>query len=152
MSFLFFCVFLVYYFTGTNELYWLLRSAKKPFTSNCYKKVFMLISDVVSALQCTRYYDGSDFEHITISHVCASDLMSDVLAVEDDHLLLVTSLASDQALRTADIVDAKAVLIVNGKPVHQKMISLAKEFEIPLLGTPLPKFEACIQLGKLLYA
>ncbi len=110
----------------------------------------MLITEIASALKCTLFHGGSGYEQCSITRVCASDLMSDVLAVEDDHLLLITSLASDQALRTADIVGAKAVLIVNKKPVHQKMIALAKEFDIPLLGTPLPKFEACVQLGKLL--
>ncbi|MFP4417120.1 MAG: hypothetical protein ACOC41_06620 [Chitinivibrionales bacterium] len=110
----------------------------------------MLISDILPALQCTLFHDGSEFKSRSVSRVCASDLMSDVLAVEDDQLLLVTSLASDQALRTADIVGANAVLIVNGKPVHEKMITLAKEFDIPLLGTALPKFEACVRLGKLL--
>ena len=59
-----------------------------------------------------------------VRHVVASDLMSDVLIVDEDDMLLITSLASDQVLRTAQIVGATGVVIMNGKPLSSPMAGI----------------------------
>lgn len=64
--------------------------------------------------------------------------------------LIVTSLASDQTLRTADIVGACGVLVVNDKNLPANMKLLAAEYNISLLRSRLPKFEACLKLGRAL--
>jgi hypothetical protein len=93
---------------------------------------------------------GDRFELADVKHVIVSDLMSDVLVIDRPGPLIVTSLASDQTLRTADIVGACAVLVVNGKNLPSNMKSLAAEYNISLLRTPLPKFETCLKLGRAL--
>ena len=81
-----------------------------------------------------------------VRHVVASDLMSDVLLVDDDDLLLVTSLASDPVLRTAQIVGAMGVVVANGKPLPSTMIDVARSLGVPLITAPHPKYECCVRL------
>ena len=81
-------------------------------------------------------------------HVISSDLMSDVLMVDLEHPLLLTSLVSDQALRTANVVGAAAVLVANGKLPPPDMVDLARQLGMPLARTALAKFDAAVALGK----
>lgn len=107
----------------------------------------MTLEEMKKALQGTIIYDNGEEENI--EDVVASDLMSDVLVVEkDDEFILLTSLASDQAVRTADIVGAAGVILVNGKNPQPGLKKLAEEMEIPLMSTPRSSFEACIILGR----
>jgi len=82
-----------------------------------------------------------------VQAVVASDLMSDVLVVTREDFLLVTSLASDQMIRTADLVGAAGVVLVNGKKPPASALKLAGELGIALIATPLPKYEACLAIG-----
>ena len=75
--------------------------------------------------------------------VVAGDLMSEVLVEDEENLLLITSLNSEQVLNTANIVDAACVLLVNGKIPQAPMVKMAQNFGISLLSTSLPMFEAC---------
>ena len=79
-----------------------------------------------------------------VRHVVASDLMSDVLIVDEDDMLLVTSLASDQVLRTAQIVGAAGVIIMNGKPLPSTMTRVAHDLKLPLATCSLPKYDGCV--------
>ncbi len=81
-----------------------------------------------------------------VGHVVASDLMSDVLVVDTDDILLVTSLASDQVLRTAHIVGAMGVVVSNGKPLPSTMQGVARELGMALVTAPRPKYENCVRL------
>ncbi len=110
----------------------------------------MKLEAVVGALACKTVHKGGRFEEVDIRNVVSSDLMSDVLVVDKDHLLLVTSLPSDQTIRTADIVGALAVLVVNNKALPEGMVALAREMDVTLLQSPLAKFEACVMIGKLM--
>jgi len=85
-----------------------------------------------------------------VQAVVASDLMSDVLVVTREDFLLVTSLASDQMIRTADLVGAAGVVLVNGKKPPASALKLAGDLGIALIVTPLPKYEACLALGSAL--
>jgi len=82
-----------------------------------------------------------------VQAVVASDLMSDVLVVTCEDFLLVTSLASDQMIRTADLVGAAGVVLVNGKQPPASALKLAKDLSIALIASPLPKFETCLAIG-----
>jgi len=79
-----------------------------------------------------------------VRHVVASDLMSDVLLVDEDDILLLTSLASDQVLRTAQIVGATGVVLMNGKPIPAKMTEVAQELGLSLATCRLSKYEGSI--------
>jgi predicted transcriptional regulator len=73
----------------------------------------------------------------------ASDLMSDVLAFGKSGILLLTGLANTQSVRTAEIVEAKAIVYVRGKKPRNKGIALARERKIPMLSTKFLMYKAC---------
>jgi hypothetical protein len=81
-----------------------------------------------------------------VGAVVANDLMSDVLLFDADDPLLLTSLASDQAIRTAHIVGAMGVVVHNAKPLSETMIKVAEDLHIPLVSSPLSKYDACVKL------
>ena len=78
-----------------------------------------------------------------ISFAGGSDLMSDVLAFGKPGLLLLTGLTNTQSVRTANIIDATAIVYVRGKKPDEEGIRLAKEMNIPLLCTKLMMYQAC---------
>ena len=93
---------------------------------------------------------SSAYLQAEVAHIAAADLMSDVLVMDHDNLLLVTCLASEQVIRTAHIVGAVGVVIAGGKNLPSGMKPLAREMEITLIRTALPKFETCVALGRCL--
>lgn len=109
----------------------------------CYN-VGMKISDVISILGGKLVAGGGD-DH-DVGSIVANDLMSDVLLSDSDDMLLLTSLASDQAVRTANIVGAVAVVVHNAKPLPETMCAVANALGVPLISSPLSKYEACVKL------
>ncbi len=79
----------------------------------------------------------------------AADLMSDVLAFARPKEVLLTGLASDQAIRTAAVRHLLAVFVVEGKEIGAEMQEAARDEGIPLFRTPLSTYEAC---GRLMQA
>jgi predicted transcriptional regulator len=57
--------------------------------------------------------------------------------------MLLTGLATDQAIRTAAVRHLEAVFVVEGKQVGGDMVEAAREEGIPLFRTPLSTYEAC---------
>jgi len=105
------------------------------------------LAKLAELMQVDVLVRGSAFEQRRIHHVVASDLMSDVLVVAQEDFLLVTSLASDQMIRTADLVGAAGVVLVNGKRPPPSVLKLAADLDIAILRTPLPKYETCLAIG-----
>lgn len=110
----------------------------------------MTPSYLVLPLQGETLVRNTAFENRCIQAVVASDLMSDVLVVAQEDFLLVTSLASDQMIRTADLVGAAGVVLVNGKHPPSSVLKLAADLDIALISTPLAKYEACLAIGRAL--
>ena len=104
----------------------------------------MKISDVAAVLD-GKLVAGADTGR-AVGAVVANDLMSDVLLVDADDILLLTSLASDQVIRTANIIGAMGVVVHNGKPLPEAMCQAAQTFGIPLISSPLPKYESCVRI------
>ncbi len=86
---------------------------------------------------------GNDHLDRDIAAAGASDLMSDVLAFGKPGILLLTGLSNSQSVRTANIIDAKAIVYVRGKKPDQEGIELAKGKNIPLLSTKFMMYTAC---------
>ncbi|NIP87156.1 MAG: hypothetical protein GTO03_16985 [Planctomycetales bacterium] len=76
----------------------------------------------------------------------ASDLMSDVLRYDVAQGLLITGLTNPQIIRTAEMADVAAILVVRGKVPPAETVNLANQVGIPILGTDLIMFEACGRL------
>ncbi|MDZ4198773.1 MAG: hypothetical protein U1E27_05740 [Kiritimatiellia bacterium] len=109
----------------------------------------MKFDEILRRLDAEVVHRGAAFETAELENVAASDLMSDVLVTDAPRLLIVTSLASDQTIRTADIVGALGVAVVNGKTLPENMRRLARDLNVTLLRSPLSKFEACVALRAL---
>jgi len=84
-------------------------------------------------------------QHLDEEFECAgaSDLMSDVLAFGVSGIILLTGLTNTQSVRTADIIEAKAIVYVRGKKPNKEVIALAEERDIPILSTRFFMYKAC---------
>lgn len=81
-----------------------------------------------------------------ILSACGADLMSDVMAYVKENVLLLTGLVSPQVIRTAEMMDIKAIVFVRGKIPGQAVLDLAAEKDMVVMSTRNPMFIAC---GKL---
>ena len=86
---------------------------------------------------------GNDVLDIEIEFAGGSDLMSDVLAFSKPGILLLTGLSNAQSVRTANFVEAKAIIYVRGKKPDQKGIEMAKDLGIPVLSTKHMMYKTC---------
>ena len=102
----------------------------------------MRLKEIIAITQACIYTPDINSE-CEVLHAFASDLMSDVLCYDVTCGLLITGLINPQMLRTADVADVAAVLIVRDKQPPPETIKLAQELGIPLLGTRATMFEAC---------
>lgn len=110
----------------------------------------MKLDDVVEQVGGALLNKAGSYEQALVGGVIVSDLMSDVLVVDHEHQFLVTSLATDQAVRTAHLIDASALIVCNGKLVSDSMKNIAKQTGVTLISSPEPKFEVSVKLGKIL--
>lgn len=75
-----------------------------------------------------------------------ADLMSDVLASIQPEAVLVTGLCNPQVVRTAQMSDVAAIVLVRGKQPPEETIRLANAECLPLISTPYGMFEICGRL------
>ncbi len=80
---------------------------------------------------------------LEIEEAFASDLMSDVLALANPDMLLITGLINMQAVRTAEMADLPAILFVRGKHPTEEMLALARDACIAILISPYTMYETC---------
>lgn len=107
----------------------------------------MKVSEIVKILEA-ELLSGTDMD-MEILAACGSDLMSDVMAYVKENVLLLTGLVSPQVIRTAEMMDIKAVVFVRGKNPGQAILDLAAEKDMVVMSTRNPMFIAC---GKLFNA
>ncbi|NLW02588.1 MAG: hypothetical protein GX027_04900 [Clostridiaceae bacterium] len=101
----------------------------------------MKISEIAALLNAEVYTENHD-DVTDIRSACSADLMSDVMAFAKENALLLTGLVNPQVIRTAEMMEMKAIIFVRGKKPQQAMIELAEEKKIALLSTEFPLFEA----------
>jgi predicted transcriptional regulator len=105
----------------------------------------MRLQDVLTIAQARPLTADADLDR-EVRTGFASDLMSDVLRFEVAHGLLVTGLANPQVVRTAELADIAAILLVRGKTPPPETMELAQQVGIPIMGTDLIMFETCGRL------
>ncbi|HAA37760.1 MAG TPA: hypothetical protein DCE00_02685 [Firmicutes bacterium] len=105
----------------------------------------MRIKEIAEILEATIEVQGDSLD-LEVEAAFGSDLMSDVMAYVKDSVLLLTGLVSPQVIRTAEMMDIKAVVLVRGKKPDRCMVQLAEEKGITLLSTKDTMFVSC---GKL---
>ena len=106
------------------------------------KKTKMTLKEIKELLKA-EVINGDDCLDLEITFAGGSDLMSDVLAFGKPGILLLTGLSNAQSVRTANIIDAKAIVYVRGKKPDKMGVELAREKGIPLLSTKLMMYTAC---------
>jgi len=79
---------------------------------------------------------------------CGADLMSDVLASIQPEAVLLTGLCNPQVIRTSQMADVAAVVIVRGKTPPQETIDLANKEKLALISSPYGMFELCGRLHR----
>lgn len=92
----------------------------------------MKISEIVRLLDARVVCGHQNLER-DAEFAFSSDLMSDVLTVEMSHIVLITGMANIQAMRTAEISDSLAVILVRNKKASAEMIEIAKENNMVLI-------------------
>ena len=105
----------------------------------------MKLSEIVKILDA-KVLCGDDRLDTEIKSAYGCDLMSDVLAFVVDQSMLITGLINPQVVRTAEMMDMKAIVFVRGKEPEEDVLQLAKESKMTVLATELPMYIAC---GKL---
>lgn len=105
----------------------------------------MKLTELISIIdgECHTQLTNPEVE---IKGGCGADLMSDVLASIQPDAILFTGLCNPQVVRTAQMADVRAIVIVRGKKPPSETISLAEQEGIPLISTPYGMFEVCGRL------
>lgn len=106
------------------------------------------LEEIVEKYQCQIYTPKIYQPKKEIRYGFCSDLMSDALmimnTVKEEGILedtvLITGLATNQSIRTAEMLDVEVVLLVRGKIPAKQVVELADESNIILLGTELTMF------------
>jgi len=101
----------------------------------------MKLNEIIKHTQA-RLVTGNLSDEIILKKAFSSDLMSDVLTLDEDEILLVTGLNNVQLVRTAEMADIRVVLLARNKTASEEMIALAKENGIIILETPFSIFKA----------
>lgn len=99
----------------------------------------MKISEIIKLTEA-RIVAGDPKNQLDIERAFSSDLMSDVLTLDDHHIILITGLANVQLIRTVEVADVPVVLLCRNKKATPDMIELANENGIVLLETPFSIF------------
>lgn len=77
-----------------------------------------------------------------IKCIFASNMMSEVLTIQESDIALLTTLNNPQVIRTAEMLDLVCVCFVFGKSPLKETVELAREKNIPIVCTSLCLFEA----------
>ena len=101
----------------------------------------MRLSEIVKHTQA-RLATGNISDGIILKKAFSSDLMSDVLTLDEDEILLITGLNNVQLIRTAEMADIRVVLLARNKTASEEMKVLAIESGIIILETPFSIFKA----------
>ena len=100
----------------------------------------MKLRDIIRIIDGQVLTQGVNLDQ-DVEGVCAADLMSDVLTYKVSNAILLTGLCNPQVVRTAEMADVAAIVIVRGKLPPRETIDLANAERIPLIASPYGMFE-----------
>lgn len=114
-------------------------------------KTQLKVSDILKILD-GELLCGEKKLDADVNDIGATDLLSDVLALDMDQYALLTGLTNAQIIRTAEITNACCVVIVRGKHPQPQAVSLAKRHHIPLILCRYTMYESCAKIDEFLRA
>jgi serine/threonine-protein kinase RsbT len=100
---------------------------------------------IKDALEAT-VIEGDNSLDTTVDQIYASDLMSDVLAFGKPNSILLTGLATQQAVISAHMAEFKGVVFIRGKRPKDGAEKFAKDNQLVLLSTELDMYDACVKI------
>ena len=101
----------------------------------------MKIEEVIKILEA-KVLIGEELLNEEVDYGYSCDLMSDVLAFVRNNVLLLTGLIHPQVIRTAEMLDIKAIVIVRGKAPSEEVLRMAKMRDIAIIATKHSLFTA----------
>lgn len=101
----------------------------------------MKLKEIAAAIDATVACGAARLED-EVEMGYSSDLMSDVLTLDTDNLVLITGLVNLQAIRTAEMADIRAIVLVRNKKANQEMLDLASEHGMCILESPYSLFKS----------
>lgn len=102
----------------------------------------MKVSEIIQLID-GRILCGEERMDYSVEVAFASDLMSDVLTLKNDHVLLITGLNNLQTIRTAEMSDIHCVILARNKRASQEMLELAQENGQVLIECRYSVFKTC---------
>lgn len=109
------------------------------------RQVIMNVCELIRIIDGKLLSNSDDLSR-EIKGGCGADLMSDVLASIQPEAVLLTGLCNPQVVRTAEMADVAAIVLVRGKCPPKETIDLANVDQIPLISSPFGMFELCGRL------
>lgn len=99
----------------------------------------------IKELLGAKQYTDKNLDDKIIYGAYASDLMSDVLTTNfyEENSILISGLNNPQVIRTAEMLDISAVLLVRGKKPSEDTIAMADENNIILISTDYNMYNSC---------
>jgi len=92
--------------------------------------------------------EGENRLNSDVDYVYASDLMSDVLAFGKSNSILLTGLATLQAVISAHMVEFKGVVFIRGKKPKDGSQNFARDNDLVLISTELDMYDACVRIDE----
>ncbi len=89
---------------------------------------------------------GADQLDVNITSAFGADVMSDLLAFGKAGSLLLTRMTTPQVIRTSDVLDIAAIVMIRGNVPSPDVLHLAGELNIPILSTRYVLFETAGRL------
>lgn len=102
----------------------------------------MLIEEIRDLLNA-KVLAGKTFLSLEIENGSGSDDMNQVMAFSKKKAVLLTGLVTDQAVRTAKMMNIRCIVFVRGRTPDEDMIRLAEEMNIVLMVTDHRMFDSC---------
>jgi predicted transcriptional regulator len=105
----------------------------------------MKLSEIKEILKA-EVLAGHDRMEMSVFAGGGADLMSDVLSAVAKEAVLLSGLTTEDVIRTAKISGVGVVVFVRGKKPDERMIELAKSYDLPLMTTRYSLFVSCGRL------
>ena len=106
----------------------------------------MRLEEIAEITEAEIVFGSPAWRDTDIVTGCSSDLMSDILTLDVNNALLITGLANEQTIRTAEMADIHTILLVRSKVPSRRMLELAEECGISLMRTRHTMFTVCGRL------
>jgi predicted transcriptional regulator len=111
----------------------------------CIAGLSMNVNELITMIDGNLLNPSADLSR-EVKGGCGADLMSDVLASVQPEAVLLTGLCNPQVVRTAQMADVAAIILVRGKVPPHETLKLAEEERIALISSPFGMFELCGRL------